>query len=110
MIGSACWVVSKPLGVEASALGIRTAWATHQNGFETKLLFAEDGVWCLIGNPGYHTSMLEDFLGQDGEVYCIRQSLELRGIDEDALIDGVEVIDESDVRELCDECETVSYF
>ncbi|SKA67324.1 DsrE family protein [Desulfobaculum bizertense] len=110
MIGSACWVVAKPLGVEASALGIRTAWATHQNGFETKLLFTEEGVWCLTGNPGYHSSMLKDFLDQDGEVFCDRKSLELRGIDEGKLLEGVEIVDADDVQEMCEDCDTVSYF
>lgn len=110
MINSLCLVVSKPLGVELSALGIRTAWACHQNGFESKLLFSEEGVWCLLGTPGYHTAMLKDFLEQEGEVYCVQEDLARRGIDEGDLLDGVNVVAAADVPELCEDAETVNYF
>ena len=110
MINSACLIVSKPLGVEISALGIRTAWACHQNGFECKLVFAEEGVWCLTDKPGYHNSMIKDFLGEDGEVVCVREDLEKRGLDEDTLVDGVELIAADELAEICEDFETVNYF
>ncbi|WP_319468585.1 DsrE family protein [uncultured Pseudodesulfovibrio sp.] len=110
MINSVCFVVSKPLGVELSALGIRTAWACHQNGFEAKIVYTEEGVWCLTGNPGYQTSMLNDFIEEDGEVFVIREELEKRGLSEDNLIDGVEIVDAADVADLCEDVETVNYF
>ncbi|WP_319543056.1 DsrE family protein [uncultured Pseudodesulfovibrio sp.] len=110
MINSACFVVSKPLGVELSALGIRTAWACHQNGFESKIIYTEQGVWCLTGNPGYHNSLLTDFIKEDGEVYVIREDIAKLGLTEESLVDGVEVIDAADVAELCEDAETVNYF
>jgi len=110
MINSACFVVAKPSGVEQSALGIRTAWACHQNGFESKILYAEEGVWCLTGNPGYVTSLLNDFIEQEGEVYALKEDLERRGLTEDDLIDGVEIIAAADVAGMCEDCETVNYF
>jgi len=110
MINSACWIVSKPLGVELSALGVRTAWATHQNGFDTRLLFVEEGVLCLAGAPGYHATMLRDFLDADGEVYCVREHLAARGVDEAALPEGAMVIPAAEVAAVCEDCETVCYF
>ncbi|OIO05945.1 MAG: hypothetical protein AUJ49_00510 [Desulfovibrionaceae bacterium CG1_02_65_16] len=110
MINSACLIVSKPLGVEASALGIRTAWACHESGFETKLLYAEEGVWCLTNTPGYHTSMLKDLISEDGEVFVTREDLEKRGLTEDDLFEGVTVIDAEEVAALCEDCDTVNYF
>ncbi|WP_147820615.1 DsrH/TusB family sulfur metabolism protein [Salidesulfovibrio onnuriiensis] len=110
MINSVCFVVAKPVGLEQGSLGIRSAWACHQNGFETRIIYSEDGVWCLTGNPGYHTSMLNDFVAEEGEVYAIREDLERRGIAEDDLIDGVEVVDAADVVELCEEMDSVNYF
>lgn len=110
MINSACFIVSKPLGVELSALGIRTAWACHQGGFEAKLLYVEEGVWCLTGSPGYQTSMLKDFLGADGEVFVTREDLERRGLAEDDLLEGVAVIEAGDVAAICEDCDTVNYF
>lgn len=110
MISSACWVVSKPLGVELSALGIRTAWAVHGSGYGSKLLFAEEGVWCLVGDLGYHTSMLRDFLEAEGEVLCVREDLQRRGIDEGLMLQGVTVVDAADVAGVCEDCDTVNYF
>lgn len=110
MINSVCFVVTKPLGVEQGALGIRSAWACHQNGFETKIIYSEEGVWCLTGNPGYHTSMINDFVEQDGEVYVVKEHLEKRGISEDDIAEGVEVVEADDVADLCEDAETVNYF
>jgi len=110
MLNSICLVVAKPLGVEQGTLGIRTAWACHQNGFETKLVYADEGVWCAIGNPGYHTSLLRDLLAADGEVYVVREDLEKRGIAPESLVEGLRVIPAGDVADLCEDVETVNYF
>ncbi|QJB56771.1 DsrE family protein [Pseudodesulfovibrio sp. zrk46] len=110
MINSICLVVSKPLGVEVGTLGVRTAWATHEKGFEAKLVYVEEGVWNLTNNPGYHNSLLSDLIEADGEVFTVREHLEKRGISEDDLLDGVEVISAEEVAELCEDVETVNYF
>lgn len=110
MLNSICCVVAKPLGVEQGTLGIRSAWACHQNGFETKLIYAEEGVWCAVGNPGYHTSLLRDLLGEDGEVYVVREDLERRGIAPGSVLEGVEIIPASDVAGICEDVESVNYF
>lgn len=110
MINSTCFVVSKPLGVEQGALGIRTAWACHQNGFETKLIYAEEGVWCLLDNPGYHTSMLNDLVKEEGEIYVVKEDLEKRGLSEENLVKGIEIIEAADVAEMCEEMDCVNYF
>lgn len=108
MINSICWLVTKPMGVELSALGIRSAWATHQFSLETKLVFADEGVMCLTGSAGYHTSMLTELMAQEGEVFCLRESLEKYRIDEDRLLDGVQVLDADDMADLVEECETIN--
>ncbi|MFO7596547.1 MAG: DsrH/TusB family sulfur metabolism protein [Desulfocurvibacter africanus] len=110
MIQSACWVVTKAPGVELAALGLRTAWATHQNGFETRLLFLEEGVWCLLGGPGYITTMIKDYAGEGGELFCLRTDLERRGIKADALVPGVRIIDEEEAAELRENSETINFF
>jgi len=110
MLNSVCFVVAKPLGVEQGTLGIRAAWACHQNGFEAKLVYAEEGVWCATGNPGYHTSLLKDLLAEDGDVYVVKEDLERRGIASESVLDGVEIVPASEVAEICEDVETVNYF
>lgn len=110
MLNSICCVVAKPLGVEQGTLGIRTAWACHENGFEAVLVYAEEGVWCAVGNPGYHTSLLRDLLAADGRVYAVREDLERRGIAPESLLEGVEVIAASELAGICEDIETVNYF
>ena len=88
MIQSICVAVDRPQGVELSALGLRQAWATHSYAIETKMLFFDDGVYNLLKNPGYNAAMLNDFINEDGEVFCVRESLETRGITPDELVDG----------------------
>jgi len=110
MINSICWLVTRPIGVELSALGIRSAWATHQFGVDTKLVFADEGVGCLLGAPGYHTNMLTELMEQEGEVFCIRESLEKCRIGQDRILSGVQVIDADDLPDLLEDCETVNSF
>jgi len=110
MINSLCLIVTKPLGAELSALGVRAAWACHQGGFATKLVYAEEGVDCLAAGEGYQSSMLADFIAADGEVFAVREDLARRGLDEAALPQGVAVVAAAQLAELCEECDTVNHF
>lgn len=101
---------TKALGVELSALGIRTAWACHEKGFDIKLIFSEEGVWCATQKEGYHTSMIKKLLDADASVYCRKKCLEMRGISEESLIEGIEVLDEEDITDFCLDADCVNYF
>lgn len=101
---------TKPLGVELSALGIRMAWACHEKGFDIKLVFSEEGVWCATKKSGYHAAMIQKLLDADAAVYCRKKCLEVRGIDEGNIIDGIEILDEDDITDMCLDAETVNYF
>ena len=110
MINSIGWLVTKPMGLELSALGIRSAWATHQFGVDTKLIFVDQGVTCLTGAPGYHTTMLLELMKQDGEVYCLRENLEEQRFSEERILPGVKVVSADDLPDLLEDLETVNSF
>lgn len=101
---------TKPLGVELSALGIRMAWACHEKGFDVKLVFSEEGVWCATRKSGYHTAMIQKLLDADAPLYCRKKCLELRGIDEKDIILGIEIIEEDEITDLCLDAETINHF
>ncbi len=110
MINSFIIMDSKPLGVELSALALRTAWACHEKGFSVKLVFTEEGVWCATDKKGYHAEMIKRLIEGDGEVYCMRSCMEARGINEDSLIEGISSVDDEEITEFCEEADGVNYF
>ena len=110
MIDSTCVIVRRPPGEETSFLGIRTAYATLMSAIETKTLFMEDGIYNLLSDKGYHAEMLKEIIGAEGELYCVRESIETRGLSEEDLVKGVKMVSEEDVARLVDECEAVAVF
>ncbi len=101
---------TKPLGVELSALGIRMAWVCHEKGFDVKLVFSEEGVWCATKKSGYHAAMIQKLLDADAPLYCRKKCLELRGIDKKDIIEGIEIIEEDEITDLCFDAETINHF
>ncbi|EGB14181.1 hypothetical protein DND132_0968 [Pseudodesulfovibrio mercurii] len=110
MINSLVLFVNKPLGVELSALGVRTAWACHENSFDVKLIFLGDGVWCATDKRGYHAEMIKRLIENDGEVFCVEESLKEQGIDPDSLIEGIDVVPREEICDFCEDVESVVSF
>ena len=100
MIGNLCVIIRRPCGEEVSTSGIRTAWATHAASLEASILLIEDGVFNGLDNPGYNGSLLKDFMGQSGKVYCHRKDLLERGLLEEDILNGVELVDTESVAEI----------
>ena len=110
MIGSICVIVRRPMGEELSAMGIRTAWATFAAAIDSNLLFIDDGVYNALGNKGYNTSMIKDYLAEGGKVYCLEKSIAERGLLEENLVDGIEIVSDEDVAEIIEEAESSAIF
>ena len=110
MIQSLCVMIRQPKGVEASSLGIRTAWAVHTAGLEAHLVLLDDGVFTGLDNPGYNSSLMKDLLKEDGRVSCLAKSLAERGLRREDLLEGIEVIEDDDVAETIQEAEGVLSF
>ncbi len=110
MIGNACLIITKPKGEEIATHGIRMAWAMFSSAMEPHVLFLGDGVFSALGNPCYNTQIMQDFLKEGGTASCYRKDLESRGLAEEQLMEGVNMIDEDQVNNIMDECEGVLTF
>lgn len=110
MIDSICIIVKRPMGEEATTLGIRASYATLMSALETKLLFVGDGIYNLRETSGYNSTMLKEVLKEEGEVYCSRESMKNRGLLKNDLLEGVKVIPEKEVAAIIEECESVAVF
>ena len=104
-------VVRKAPGQEAAVLGLRAAWAMLTNGgLDVRLLYMGDGVFNLLGLPGYAGDLLQRFRTEGGTVHALEQSLEERGLSPEALVEGVEVISAEDVAELVQDAEATTAY
>ena len=110
MIGTLCVIIRRPKGEEASTLGIRTSWATYTSAIEATTLFIEDGVFNALDNPCYNTSLLKDLLNEGGKVYCYDKSMSERGLSEDDIMDGIELISDDGIAEMIEENEATLTF
>lgn len=110
MIDSICIIVKRPMGEESSTLGIRTSYATLMSALETKLFFMSDGVYNLLETAGYNTFMLKEVIKEEGEVICLGESLESRGLSGKDLIEGVRIVREGDVPGIIEDCQSLAVF
>ena len=111
MISSCSIIIRKPFGQEPATLGIRAAWAMLTNGgIDIKIILMGDGIYSVLGQSGYVKSMYERFLGEDGEVYAVKEDLEARGIDRNDLPDGVEVVPSAKIAGIVDDGDSIMTF
>ena len=111
MLDSCSIIIRKPLGHEYATLGIRAAWAMMANAsLEIKVVLLGDGVYSLLAKDGYVKDMFERFIEEEGEVYAVKEDLAERGLDEDSLPDGVEIVEADELSELVLETDSVMTF
>lgn len=104
-------VVRKAPGLEPAVLGLRAAYAMLANGgFETRLIYMGDGVFNLLGLPGYMGGLLERFQEEGGMVCVLESSLEERGLSADDLLKGTEILDGEAAAEMIQEAEATTTF
>lgn len=111
MISSCSVIIRKSLGQEPATLGIRAAWAMLSNAdIEVKIILMGDGVYSVLGKSGYMKRLYERFLGEEGEAYAIKEDLEARGLDADALPAGTSVVAASEISALIGDTDSVMTF
>jgi len=111
MLHSMNVIVRKAPGDEAAILGLRTAWAVMSNGgLETQLLYINDGVFNLLGVPGYIGGLLERFIEEGGSVHALRESLDERGLSDADLVSGVNIVERDDVPDIIQDSDATATF
>lgn len=111
MLSTVNVVVRKAPGQEPAVLGLRAAWAMLSNGgMDVRLLCMGDGVFNLLGLPGYAGGMLRRFMFEGGVVRALGSSLEERGLPAEALMAGVEVIDAEEAAEMVQDAEATTAY
>lgn len=111
MLHSMNVIVRKAPGDEAAILGLRAAWAVMSNGgMDTNLLYINDGIFNLLGVPGYIGGLLERFIEEGGNVSAMRESLEERGLSQSDLIEGVTIIDKADIADAIQDADATINF
>ena len=111
MLHSMNVVVRKAPGDEAAILGLRAAWAVMSGGgLDTQLVYMNDGVFNLLGVPGYAGGLLERFIEEGGGVSVLRDSMEERGLSEKDFIKGVNVVDKDDVADMVQDADATATF
>lgn len=111
MLDSCSIIIRKPLGHEYATLGVRAAWAMLTNAsLEIKIILLGDGVYAALAKEGYVKDMFERFMAEDGAIYAVKEDLAERGLDEDNLPEGVELVAASEVSEIVLDTDSVMTF
>jgi predicted peroxiredoxin len=98
-----------PFGHEHTFAGLYVASASLSKGMDVIVILRGDGVY--TGRKGQieplkkihlppTENQVEDILELDGRVISDLESLELRGIDPDELIEGIEILNAHDIQNL----------
>jgi len=110
-------ITRAPYGLEEAFAGLRLALAVGVNGVKTSVVLMEDGVYNAIGSQRSEvlkmpsnadaTKELYDF---DVQVHVVKEDLELRGVQESRLFDGVKIIPRAQLKQILNEHDVVTTF
>ena len=104
-------VLRQAPGQEASVLGIRAAYAMlTAGGFDVRLLCLGDGVYNLLGLPGYPGELVRRFAAEGGTLHAHDEALSGRGIAAEALEDGTEVLGAAELADLVADAEATTAY
>jgi len=110
-------ITRPPYGLEEAFAGLRLALALGVNGMKTTIVMLEDGVFNAVNNQKsevikmpsniYATKDVYDF---DIQVKVVKEDLTARGISEDRLFEGLQVISGSELKALSAEHDVITTF
>ncbi|OLN28285.1 hypothetical protein DVDV_1666 [Desulfovibrio sp. DV] len=104
-------VLRQAPGQEASVLGIRAAYAMlTAGGFDVRLLCLGDGVYNLLGVPGYPGDLVRRFAAEGGTLHAHDEALDARGLSGAALEPGTEVLDAAAMADLVADAEATTAY
>jgi len=108
-----------PFGHENTFAALYVASASLSKGYEVTVILRGDGVY--TGRKGQDEplkkinlppteSQVEDIIELDGRVVIDKNAMEVRGIEPDELIDGIEVVDTVEIHDIILDHEKVVTF
>jgi len=120
MANSILTIVTKPpYGTEDAFAGFRLALSQIAGGAVEKsdVLIMEDGVFNaisaqksdMIGMPS-NVEAIEDLLGMECKVYCVKDDLDEREITIDKTIDGISIVLRDEVANIVDGYDVIASF
>jgi predicted peroxiredoxin len=98
-----------PFGHENTFAGLYVATASLSKGFDVIVILRDNGVFTGRNgqiDPMKHINLppteeqMTDIIELDGRIIADRSSLDLRGINQDELIDGIEIMDTQDIHDI----------
>ncbi|MHC1713252.1 MAG: DsrE family protein [Solidesulfovibrio sp.] len=104
-------VLRQAPGQEPAVLGLRAAYAMlTAGGFDVRLMCLGDGVYNLLGVPGYIGDLLRRFVAEGGTVHALKGSLTERSIPPEVLESGTAVLDPDEMAELVADAEATTAY
>jgi len=110
VIDSICIIITKPQGEEKALLGVLTSWASMISTLDVRILCLEEGVYNLVRCASYSTCLIKDFLKERGRVYCLKNDIHEKEINQGMLLEGVHLLEETEVSQLIDSCQSTAIF
>lgn len=118
MADSILVILSKaPYGLEDAFAGLRLALSMAVNGMKTGVVMIGDGVFNTLRDQRSEEIRMPsnkeattDIYEFDARIFAVHEDLELRGINEDQIFDGIKIINESALREMIAEYDVVTTF
>ncbi len=103
---------SRPFGKIINFEGWRAAVGMIGMDHEPQMLFMGDGVYALLKNMDAKPIMMfkSTYESFDGRITVSKRSLEERGISDDEIFEGVEILDENGIAKAFIENEVVITF
>ena len=109
MVSVAIEISHPPFGHENTFAALYVASASLSKGYEVTVVLRGDGVY--TGRKGQVNPLekinlpptekqIEDIVELDGRVVADKVSLEMRGINTEELIDGIEIVDTIEIHDI----------
>ena len=102
-------ILHPPFGPENTFAGIFAATASLSKGMDVTVILREDGVYSgrkktIETNENLHLPIIDkqinDVLELDGRIVADINSMKSRGIKNDELIEGIEIVDSDEIHDL----------
>ena len=110
-------ITKPPYGLEEAFAGLRLALAFAVNGMKTTIVMMEDGVYNAVKDQKAEAIEMpsnidatKDLFEFEVNVFAVKEDLASRGIPENRVFEGVNVISGSELKKLATEHDVITTF